>query len=67
LIELECCEEVGDYVWEADPQVGINLEIDFVNLENEFDSNFVSHIILEESFGDQYNIINSYKCIMHSK
>ena len=44
---------MGDYVWEADPQVGLNLEIDFINSENGFDSNFVPHIIMEESFDDQ--------------
>jgi hypothetical protein len=49
LIELECREELGDYVWDADPQVGINLEIDLENSENESDSNFASQIILDES------------------
>ena len=49
IIELECSEELSDYLYDIDRQVGIDQETDLENSENEFDSNFVSEIIVEES------------------
>ena len=49
IIELECSEELSDYCYDVDRQVGIDQEIDLENSENVFDSNSVAEIILEES------------------
>jgi hypothetical protein len=42
LIELECSEEFGEFSWEVDEQVGLNLEDKLISEENEFDSSLVS-------------------------
>ena len=49
MIELECSEELDDYSYDVDQQVGIDQELDLENSENDFDSNFIAEIIVEES------------------
>lgn len=49
IVELECSEEQGDYAWDTDPAIGINLERESENTENDFNSNFISELIFHES------------------
>ena len=49
LIELECIDELGDYTDHGNNGETLNLERENENIENDFDSNFCSHIIDNET------------------
>lgn len=48
LLELECVDELGEFAWESDRQIGLNLEKSIDEEESNFDSSFVAGIIVEE-------------------
>lgn len=49
LVELECSEDLGDFMWDVDPQMGIDLETKSDEDENNFDKSFVSNVVIDEN------------------
>jgi hypothetical protein len=48
LLELECVDEIGDFAWDIDRQIGLNLERTIDEEESNFDSSFVAGIVVED-------------------
>lgn len=49
LAELESIEDIGDFMYDVDSQVGINMEKKKADEEKEFDRDFVFRILVDDS------------------
>ena len=55
LVELECIEDIGDFIFDVDTQVGLNLEKKTEDEEKEFDRSFIEGIIIDENDENNYD------------